>query len=127
MRVPIKRKTLDERIADIVRRDNANREEQRRRRGRVKSYEGDGDWIEVEFTRDNGERLIGVYKRTSWTRAPRELLWQIHNANATGYESIHWPGPAGQRLSVPEPPEPGETPLSPEPASDRPDPESQES
>jgi hypothetical protein len=50
---------------------------QKRRRARVKKHQPvvtdisfNGEFVHVEFTRNNGERVIGIYKRAGWDWAP---------------------------------------------------------
>ena len=78
----MERKSAAEISAEIKARKQADREEQRRRRGRVKAYEKDGEYVVVEFTRDNGERVIGEYKLMGWGKAPRAVLEHFHQAMA---------------------------------------------
>jgi hypothetical protein len=36
----------------------------------VTGVEADGDVVTVKFTRDNGERIVGVYRLSGWGKGP---------------------------------------------------------
>jgi hypothetical protein len=53
----------------------------KRRRPKVKRFEGqDGQYITVEYTRDDGERVLASYKFAGWERLPSEELAKFMDA-----------------------------------------------
>src|SRR5262245_48802676 len=45
-----------------------------KRQPRAFGFLEDGETVEVEFTRDNGERVIGIYGLVAWSRPPAKEL-----------------------------------------------------
>ena len=45
-----------------------------RNKNRITNIENDGDFIEVQFVRANGEVVIGTYERFGWTKAPQAVV-----------------------------------------------------
>jgi hypothetical protein len=48
------------------------------------SEEKDGEYISVEYTREDGQRVIGDFKRIGWTQAPREVVAEVNEALRRG-------------------------------------------
>jgi len=48
-----------------------------RNKNRITNIENDGDFIEAQFVRENGEVVIGMYERFGWARAPQAVLDDI--------------------------------------------------
>ena len=51
--------------------------ENRMRRARITLWEADGDYIRVTFTREDGQRVTGMYHRFGWDQAPREVVREM--------------------------------------------------
>jgi hypothetical protein len=53
----------------------------------IKLYiqEKDGAYISVEYTREDGQRVIGMFKRFGWEQAPREVVAEVNDALNGGY------------------------------------------
>lgn len=102
----------------------ADQEEMKRRDPKVTHAENDGEWLDVEFTRDNGERVSATYKRSNWLTGPAEVQREIQASlerghRATGPVSV-WTG--SKELGPPQP-GPAETPRTPDPSAPQPDPD----
>ena len=65
------------------------------RRPRVSLWESDGEYILVEYTQENGERVKGSFHRIGWARAPKIVLDKFHQAMKNG--PIHIIGSGGGR------------------------------
>jgi hypothetical protein len=67
---------------------------------RLIRVERDGVDMEIEFTRENGERLIGVYSLVCWARGPQALRAAFREAQRDAFKdggSVVAPGRAGSR------------------------------
>ena len=49
------------------------------------SEEKDGEYISVEYTREDGQRVIGMFKRFGWKQGPREVVAEVNDALRGGY------------------------------------------
>ena len=76
------------------------------RNAKVYDYEDDGDYLSVEFTRENGERVIGCYKRVGWSHGPAEFNADIERRLSLPAVAIHYPHTRGTRPGS----EPAKTP-----------------
>jgi hypothetical protein len=56
---------------------NSSKEELKRFRGKVLAYENDGQYVRLEFNRDNGERVIAEYELVGWSRPPAVLAAEL--------------------------------------------------
>ena len=87
--------------------------ERKLRRARAYGFEKDGEYLTVEFTRENGERVIAEYQRIGWARPPAELAKDIdrrlNTAPAEG-STVMYPYPRGARKQTPEQPAQAEPP-----------------
>ena len=45
-----------------------------RNKNRITNIEDDGEFIEAQFVRENGEVVIGKYKLFGWTKAPQAVV-----------------------------------------------------
>ena len=45
-----------------------------RSKNRITNIEDDGEYIEAQFVRKNGEVVIGAYKLFGWTKAPQAVV-----------------------------------------------------
>jgi hypothetical protein len=46
----------------------------RREDNYIISIENGGEWMDIHYVRDNGEKVIGAFKRIGWCRPPREVF-----------------------------------------------------
>ena len=60
--------------AAVAARRGADAADVEKRQPRAFGFLDDGDTVEVEFTRDNGERVIGIYGLVAWARPPAKEL-----------------------------------------------------
>jgi hypothetical protein len=44
-----------------------------RNKNRITNIEDDGEYIEAQFVRKNGEVVIGVFKLIGWSKAPQAI------------------------------------------------------
>ena len=51
---------------------------------KLNSEEKDGEYISVEYTREDGQRVIGDFKRIGWTQAPKEVIAEVNDALSRG-------------------------------------------
>lgn len=47
------------------------------RKARIELWEEDGEYIRVTFTREDGQRVCGMYHRFGWAKAPREVVEEL--------------------------------------------------
>ena len=47
------------------------------RRARIELWEKDGDYIRVTFTREDGQRVCGLYHCFGWAKAPRGVVQDL--------------------------------------------------
>ena len=80
------------------RRELKDQKECCRRNGKVVAYERNGEYLDVEFTRNNGERVIGSYKLIGWVDGPAEEGAAIDASLREPPKQILWPGPVAERL-----------------------------
>lgn len=50
----------------------------------VSNWEQDGEFIQVAFVRDNGERVTALYQRWGWVRPPSEVIEDTLNTLSKG-------------------------------------------
>lgn len=63
----------------------------------VTVIENDGDFIEAQFVRENGEVVIGIYKRFGWVKAPQKIVDEVKAALQHPAENVILTGrPSGQ-------------------------------
>ena len=60
--------------AYVAARQVADAADVEKRQARAFGFLEDGDTVEVEFTRDNGERVIGIYGLVAWARPPAKEI-----------------------------------------------------
>lgn len=49
--------------------------------------EEDGNFMRVEFTRDNGERVVGIYKRFGWAQPPQAAADDLQRRMSQGFST----------------------------------------
>ena len=47
-----------------------------KRQPRAYGFEEDGEFLSVEFTRNNGERVVGIYQMIGWACAPEAVIYE---------------------------------------------------
>lgn len=65
------------------------------RKAKVVGLEEDGKYLSVEWTRENGERVIGSFKLFGWDRAPEAEYARFHEAQANGPQAVLRPSRKG--------------------------------
>lgn len=58
------------------------------RKAKVVSMDKDGESLSVEWTRENGERVIGMFSLFGWRRAPTAEYARFHEAQANGPQAV---------------------------------------
>ena len=112
----------EEWLADRKQRDIERKARLKAARGRVWDFndgpEDYGEYVSVEFTQANGERVIGRYRLTGWDRAPLAIEKRLSRVGKTlTFGGGSGPGPrprspAGSRRK----PEQSSDPVVPGPA-----------
>ena len=54
------------------------------RNAKVAKVEYDGEYISVEYTREDGQRVIGMFKRFGWEQAPKEVIAEVNDSLSRG-------------------------------------------
>jgi hypothetical protein len=54
------------------------------RRARIDFWENDGQYIQVTYTQEDGQRVIADFKRMGWRKPPSEILKKVVNALRMG-------------------------------------------
>ena len=50
----------------------------------VSNWEQDGEFIQVAFVRDNGERVTAIYKMVGWVQPPSDVVQKTLNTLGKG-------------------------------------------
>jgi hypothetical protein len=58
--------------------------ELKERNAKVIDVEKNGEFLSVEYTREDGQRVIGMFKRFGWETAPREIIAEVNSALRQG-------------------------------------------
>jgi len=61
-----------------VKTQRARKKAMTRNKNRVLEIENDGEYIDVQFVRNNGEVVIGIFKRVGWAEG---LTCRIHHGS----------------------------------------------
>jgi hypothetical protein len=64
-----------------------------RTKNRIVNIEKDGDFIDAQFVRENGEVVIGMYKRFGWRKAPKAVEDDVNQRLRRPTEAMTWPKP----------------------------------
>ncbi len=80
------------------------------RNNRVISIEKDGEYMSVQFERENGEVVQGAYRRIGWNLMPRSEAEDFHRRQALPPKRMYY---RGQRDQGPAKPTPATKPRSP--------------
>jgi hypothetical protein len=64
---------------------------------RAFGFEKDGEYLSVEFNRENGERVIAEYRRIGWARPPADLARDLIRRLNTVPVAVSYPYPRGER------------------------------
>jgi hypothetical protein len=51
--------------------------------------EDDGEYLTVEFVRDNGERVVGGYKRIGWSQPPQAAFEDLPQRMSRGVSTSY--------------------------------------
>ena len=51
--------------------------ENKERRARVDLWENDGQYIQVTYTQEDGQRVIADFKRMGWRKPPSQVLSKV--------------------------------------------------
>jgi hypothetical protein len=62
--------------------------ENKQRKVRVFDWEDDGDFLKIAYTQEDGQRVIGVFKRIGWSDPPHEVRQKIIKALNHGPDYI---------------------------------------
>ena len=54
------------------------------RRARIDLWENDGQYIQVTYTQEDGQRVIADFKRMGWRKPPSQVLKKVINALRMG-------------------------------------------
>lgn len=54
------------------------------RKAKVIDVENNGEFLSVEYLREDGQRVIGMFKRFGWEQAPREVIAEVNSALRQG-------------------------------------------
>lgn len=73
----------------------ADKESVRRHQAKVVAVENDGKYVTVEYTQENGERVIAGFKRFMWARPPAAVLKKLHEDDAN--PPVSWIGSRGPK------------------------------
>jgi hypothetical protein len=57
------------------------------RRARIDLWENDGQYIQVTYTQEDGQRVIADFKRMGWRKPPSKILKKVMNALRKGPKS----------------------------------------
>jgi len=57
----------------------------------VTLIEKDGEFIEAQFVRENGEVVIGKYKLFGWAKAPQAIADDINERLRRPFVAMTWP------------------------------------
>jgi hypothetical protein len=55
-----------------------------KRNAKVAKVEYNGEYLVVEYTREDGQRVIGDFKRIGWRQAPREVIADVNDSLSRG-------------------------------------------
>ena len=58
--------------------------ENKERKAKVTSFELDGRFVHVEYTQEDGQRVVGVFERVGWRRGPAEVQERVRTAFSEG-------------------------------------------
>lgn len=47
------------------------------RKARIELWEKDGDYLQISFVREDGQRVSGLYHRFGWDKAPAEVVQEL--------------------------------------------------
>lgn len=64
-----------------------------RNKNRVIAIEDDGKYMDVQYVRENGEVVIGVFKRIGWALAPAEILNDVIKRLRSPVVGMTWTKP----------------------------------
>ena len=64
-----------------------------RNKNRVLEIEQDGEYIEAQFVRENGEVVIGVFKLIGWAQAPAAIHNDVIKRLRTPVTAMTWSKP----------------------------------
>lgn len=62
--------------------------ENRDRKARVSGWENDGEYIDVAYTQEDGQRVSAMYRRMGWNQAPAEVVADVMGALARGPQTV---------------------------------------
>jgi hypothetical protein len=48
------------------------------------SIDKDGEYMSIEYTKEDGQRVIGMFKRFGWKQAPKEIIAEVNSALRQG-------------------------------------------
>src|SRR5215218_5505326 len=82
--------------------------ERKARRANAYDFENDGETVRVEYTRDDGERVIALYTRMGWARPPAALCADFDRRLNQPPQTILYPKAIGRMRGHLPPEEPGE-------------------
>lgn len=51
--------------------------------------EDDGEYLRAEFVRDNGERVVGIYKRIGWSQPPQAAFEDLQQRMSRGVSTSY--------------------------------------
>ena len=61
--------------------------ENKDRRARIDLWEDDGQYIQVTYTQEDGQRVIADFKRMGWRKPPYQVLKKVMNVLRMGPRS----------------------------------------
>ena len=64
-----------------------------RSKNRVLEIENDGEYMDVQFVRNNGEVVIGVFKLVGWAEAPAEIHNDVNRRLCSPVVGMTWTKP----------------------------------
>jgi hypothetical protein len=64
-----------------------------RSKNRVLKIEDDGAYMDAQFVRENGEVVIGGFKRIGWAEAPAAMHNDVIKRLRRPVEAMTWPKP----------------------------------
>lgn len=62
--------------------------ENRDRKARIVNWEKDGQYIEVAYTQEDGQRVEAMFERIGWNQAPAEVVADVMGALARGPQTV---------------------------------------
>jgi hypothetical protein len=62
-----------------------------RNKNRVLAIEADGEYMDVQFVRENGEVVIGIFKLIGWAEAPAAVHNDVIARLRRPVEAMTWP------------------------------------